>query len=100
MKKTFLNLIFAAVLGATLALMPLLFLRINPASVDVEAFDEMKTETPENANLVDRDESAETLAIPKAPVTDVNWLDLALKFVLGAISAAAISIIVKRKLRV
>lgn len=98
MEKTFLSLIFAAVLGVTLMLVPLMLL---PTSIETR--NEVKPETPKSANLIDRAEmaeKAEVLTMPAAPVVKVNWLDLVLTVVFGAIPAAVIYIIVKRKLRI
>lgn len=98
MEKTFISLIFAAFLGVTLMLAPLMLLPTG-----IETYGGVKPETPKSANLVERAEAAEkaeALTVPAAPVVKVNWLDLVSTVVFGVIPAAVVSIIVKRKLRV
>lgn len=96
MEKTFISLIFAAFLGVTLMLAPLMLLPIG-----IETYGGVKPETPKSANLVERAEAAEKVEALTVPaVVKVNWLDLVSTVVFGAIPAAVVSIIVKRKLRV
>lgn len=95
MEKTFLSLMLAVVLGVTLALAPLMLL---PKSIETR--DGIKPEAPKSANRAEMAEKAEALAMPAAPAIKVNWLDLASTVVFGAILAAVVTMIAKRKLRI
>lgn len=91
--KAFLGLIFAVFLGVTLMLMPLTLLHTG-----IKKPGEIKPETPGGADLVNKNWSAETLDVQKAPIGGVDWFSLASILILGLIPAVAIYIVIKRKM--
>lgn len=95
MWRSLLSLALAVTLGITLMLVPLLLLH-----ADMETISRAKPELPKSLTLLNRSESAEISVTPLSPSAEINWLEIISTVVLGAIPAATISILIKRKLKI
>ncbi|MBS7624741.1 hypothetical protein KEJ29_04075 [Candidatus Bathyarchaeota archaeon] len=93
MRKILSSAIIAIILGVVMMLIPLTL-----PYADIRASGEIRPKASKNATLVERSDSAETTY--GALAAETNWFNIALTISLGAISAAAASLTIKRKLRV
>ncbi|MEM1585952.1 MAG: hypothetical protein QXX99_00810 [Candidatus Bathyarchaeia archaeon] len=95
MKRILLNLMLAAILGVALMLIPLSLLHM-----DVKGISRLKPEPPKSLPLVSESESMEISEKIAPSSIGINWLKTISTIILGAIPAAVISILIKRRLKI